>query len=100
MDVDASGTRKEELLMSTEELKIVWKLRRVLHALDTMQGIELLLSKLRETQNNYEFLRQVQQTTPARTSRRRFRTGWANSKGSARRVTDARVTRCRHIMSR
>ena len=65
VDVDASGTRKEELLMSTEELKIVWKLRRVLHALDTMQGIELLLSKLRETQNNYEFLRQVQQTTPA-----------------------------------
>jgi len=65
VDVDASGTRKEELLMSTEELKIVWKLRRVLHALDTMQGIELLLNKLRETQNNYEFLRQVQQTTPA-----------------------------------
>ncbi|MEZ5186395.1 MAG: transcription termination factor Rho [Candidatus Nanopelagicales bacterium] len=65
VDVDASGTRKEELLMSTEELKIVWKLRRVLHALDTLQGIELLLSKLRETQNNYEFLRQVQQTTPA-----------------------------------
>ena len=65
VDVDASGTRKEELLMSKEELAIVWKLRRVLHALDTLQGIELLLSKLRETQNNYEFLRQVQQTTPA-----------------------------------
>jgi transcription termination factor Rho len=65
VDVDASGTRKEELLMSKEELAIVWKLRRVLHALDTQQGIELLISKLRETSSNYEFLRQVQQTTPA-----------------------------------
>jgi transcription termination factor Rho len=65
VDVDASGTRKEELLMSKEELAIVWKLRRVMHALDTQQGIELLISKLRETSSNYEFLRQVQQTTPA-----------------------------------
>ena len=65
VDVDASGTRKEELLMTKEELAIVWKLRRVLHALDTQQGIELLISKLRETSTNYEFLRQVQQTTPA-----------------------------------
>ena len=65
VDVDASGTRKEELLMTKEELAIVWKLRRVLHALDTQQGIELLISKLRETTSNYEFLRQVQQTTPA-----------------------------------
>ncbi|MEI2640810.1 MAG: transcription termination factor Rho [Candidatus Nanopelagicales bacterium] len=65
VDVDASGTRKEELLMTKEELAIVWKLRRVLHALDTQQGIELLISKLRETSSNYEFLRQVQSTTPA-----------------------------------
>ena len=65
IDVDSSGTRKEELLMSNEELKIVWKLRRVLHALDQQQSIELLLSKLRETQTNREFLLQVQQTTPA-----------------------------------
>jgi transcription termination factor Rho len=64
VDVDASGTRKEELLMSSEELKIVWKLRRVLHALDPQQAIELLLNKLRETQSNYEFLLQVQKTTP------------------------------------
>ncbi len=65
VDVDASGTRKEELLMTPEELKIVWKLRRVLHALDQQQAIELLLGKLRETQSNYEFLLQVQKTTPA-----------------------------------
>jgi|TARA_B100001057_G_C22145798_1_gene679989 transcription termination factor Rho len=65
VDVDASGTRKEELLMSSDELKIVWKLRRVLHALDQQQSIELLLGKLRENDNNYDFLLQVQKTTPA-----------------------------------
>ena len=65
VDVDASGTRKEELLMSSEELKIVWKLRRVLHALEPQQAIELLLNKLRDTRSNYEFLLQVQKTTPA-----------------------------------
>jgi transcription termination factor Rho len=65
VDVDASGTRKEELLLGAEELKIVWKLRRVLHALDQQQSIELLLNKLRETKSNYEFLLQVQKTTPA-----------------------------------
>jgi len=65
VDVDASGTRKEELLLGAEELKIVWNLRRVLHALDQQQSIELLLNKLRETKSNYEFLSQVQKTTPA-----------------------------------
>src|SRR6056297_2622750 len=65
VDVDASGTRKEELLMSADELKIVWKLRRVLHALDQQQSIELLLGKLRENDNNYDFLLQVQKTTPS-----------------------------------
>ncbi len=65
VDVDASGTRKEELLLAPDELKITWNLRRVLHALDTQQGIELLLSKLRETKNNYEFLMQVQQSVPS-----------------------------------
>ena len=64
VDVDASGTRKEELLMSAEELKIVWKLRRVLHALETQQAIDLLLTKLRDTRGNYEFLSQIQKTTP------------------------------------
>ncbi|MDZ7576552.1 MAG: transcription termination factor Rho [Candidatus Nanopelagicales bacterium] len=64
VDVDASGTRKEELLMSPEELKIVWTLRRVLHALETQQALELLLTKLRATKTNYEFLSQVQKTTP------------------------------------
>jgi len=68
VDVDASGTRKEELLMAQDELKIVWKLRRVLHALDQQQAIELLLTKLRDTQSNLEFLLQVQKTTPSVTA--------------------------------
>jgi transcription termination factor Rho len=64
VDVDSSGTRKEEILMAPDELKTVWKLRRVLHALDQQQAIELLLGKLRETKSNIEFLLQVQKTTP------------------------------------
>jgi transcription termination factor Rho len=60
--VEASGTRKEELLMSKEELNIVWKLRRVLHALDAQQALELLLEKMKETKSNAEFLLQVQKT--------------------------------------
>ncbi|MEI7655210.1 MAG: transcription termination factor Rho [Actinomycetes bacterium] len=65
VDVDASGTRKEEILMSADELQVVWKLRRVLHALDQQQALELLLTKLRETKTNYEFLIQVQKNTPS-----------------------------------
>jgi transcription termination factor Rho len=64
VDVDASGTRKEEILLAPDELKVVWKLRRVLAALDDQQAIELLLTKLRQTSSNYEFLMQVQKTTP------------------------------------
>ncbi|MEU6429167.1 transcription termination factor Rho [Microbispora sp. NPDC046973] len=63
VDVDASGTRKEEILMAKEELSIVWKLRRVLHALDMQQALELLLEKMKETKSNAEFLLQVQKTT-------------------------------------
>lgn len=64
VDVDASGTRREEILMGPDELKIVWKLRRVLNALDQQAAIELMLSKLRETQSNAEFLMQIQKSTP------------------------------------
>jgi transcription termination factor Rho len=63
VDVDASGTRKEELLMAAEELQIVWKLRRVLHALDSQQALELLLNKMKDTKSNAEFLLQIQKTT-------------------------------------
>ncbi|MDP9406940.1 MAG: transcription termination factor Rho, partial [Actinomycetota bacterium] len=63
IDVDASGTRKEEILLAPEELAIVLKLRRVLHALDMNQAMELLLSKMKETRSNVEFLMQIQKTT-------------------------------------
>lgn len=63
VDIDASGTRKEEILMGPEELNIVWKLRRVLHALDSQQALELLLEKMKGTKSNAEFLMQVQKTT-------------------------------------
>ncbi|WP_175410401.1 transcription termination factor Rho [Streptomyces sp. TRM64462] len=65
VDVDASGTRKEEILLGNEELGIVWKLRRVLHALDQQQAIELLLDKMKQTKSNAEFLLQIQKTTPS-----------------------------------
>ncbi len=63
MDVDASSTRKEEILMAPDELKIIWQLRRVLHALDPQQALELLMERMRDTNSNAEFLLQVQKTT-------------------------------------
>jgi transcription termination factor Rho len=64
VDVDPSGTRKEEILLDRDELAIVWKLRRVLHALDSQQAIELLLDKMKQTKSNAEFLMQIAKTTP------------------------------------
>jgi transcription termination factor Rho len=63
IDVDASGTRKEEILLAPEELRIVLQLRRVLHALDTGASLELLLDKMKSTRTNVEFLMQIQKTT-------------------------------------
>ncbi len=65
IDVDASGTRKEEILLAPEELRIVLQLRRVLHALDTSARLELLLDKMKSTRTNVEFLMQIQKTTPS-----------------------------------
>jgi len=63
VDVNASGTRKEEILMNPDELAIIIKLRRVLAALEPQQALELLLDKLKKTRNNVEFLMQIQKTT-------------------------------------
>jgi transcription termination factor Rho len=63
IDIDASSTRKEELLLTPEELKITWQLRRVLHALDPQQALEVLLDRMKGTKSNAEFLLQVQKTT-------------------------------------
>jgi transcription termination factor Rho len=64
IDAVQSGTRREELLMSKEELQIVWKLRRVLSGLEGQQALELLLERLKKSTTNIEFLMQVQKTTP------------------------------------
>ncbi|WP_293878801.1 transcription termination factor Rho [uncultured Brevibacterium sp.] len=64
VDVNASGTRREDNLMNPEETKVMWRLRRVLAGLEQQQAIELLISKLKETGSNAEFLLQVQKTTP------------------------------------
>jgi transcription termination factor Rho len=59
INVEASGTRKEELLMPPEELALVWRLRRVLHALEPAAAIELLIDKIRATKSNEQFLKEI-----------------------------------------
>ena len=64
VDVNASGTRREEMLMGTDETKITWKLRRALAGLDTQQALELVLTRLKDTTSNVEFLMKVQTSMP------------------------------------
>ena len=64
IDIDPSGTRKEEILLAPDELAIVLKLRKVLHALDSQQALDLLLDRLKKTRTNIEFLMQITQSTP------------------------------------
>jgi transcription termination factor Rho len=59
IDISASGTRKEELLLKPEELQLTWRLRRVLHALEGGGGLELLIDKMKATQGNAQFLREI-----------------------------------------
>ena len=65
IDVDASSTRREELLMSREELNIVWKLRRVIGGLDSLQGLETLLDRLKKTESNRDFMVAITKSMPA-----------------------------------
>ncbi|WP_104192219.1 transcription termination factor Rho [Cryobacterium sp. Y82] len=64
VDVNASGTRREEMLMSPDEVKVTWKLRRALAGLEQQQALELILGRLKETTSNVEFLMQVQKSMP------------------------------------
>ena len=66
VDVDASSTRKDEILLSPDELAVTHKLRRVLAALDAQQSLELLQDRLRKSRTNIEFLMQVAKTTPGK----------------------------------
>ncbi len=63
IDIDATGTRKEEFLMEPAEAAMVWKLRAVLHSLEPSAAIELLINKVRETKSNEEFLLQIQKNS-------------------------------------
>ncbi|MGP9602596.1 MULTISPECIES: transcription termination factor Rho [unclassified Brachybacterium] len=65
VDVNASGTRREEALMGKEELAIMWKLRRVLGSLEQQQALEILMERVKKTQSNTEFLVTVQKNTPS-----------------------------------
>jgi len=56
IDINKSGTRKEELLMGESELRRVWVLRKVLNPLSTVESMELLLDKLSKTKSNQDFL--------------------------------------------
>ncbi len=59
------ATRREEMLLSNDEVKITWKLRRALAGLDPQQALEVVLGKLKETGSNVEFLVQMQKSIPA-----------------------------------
>ena len=64
VDINASGTRREEMLMSPQETKIIWKLRRALAGLETQQALELVMTRLKDTQSNVEFLLQLEKSMP------------------------------------
>jgi transcription termination factor Rho len=64
VDLAASGTRREEILLSAEELHAVSKLRRALHSMEPSQALDLLLNRIADTASNAEFLRQVHNTAP------------------------------------
>ncbi|MDE3135712.1 MAG: transcription termination factor Rho, partial [Acidobacteriota bacterium] len=60
IDINRSGTRKDELLLPPEELNRVWILRKVLSPLSPVEAMELLLSRLSKTKSNAEFLASMQ----------------------------------------
>lgn len=55
ININRSGTRREELLMSPDELQKAWILRKLLHPMDELAAIEFLLDKLKDTKTNQEF---------------------------------------------
>ena len=68
IDVDATSTRREELLMAKDELAVVWKLRRLLSGLEGQQGLELMLDRLKKSTTNLEFLMSINKTLPQGTT--------------------------------
>ena len=68
VDVAASSTRREELLIDPAQLKIMWRLRRLFSGLEQQSALELVIGKLKETGSNAEFLMVISKTTPQGTS--------------------------------
>ena len=64
VDVNPSGTRKDDLLLAPDEARVMHKLRRILSALDPQSAIDLLIKQLKKTKNNREFLMQVASSAP------------------------------------
>lgn len=62
IDIQRSSTRHQELLFNDEEMQTIWQLRRALHSLDTVEAAEILLSGLRKSRNNQEFLAMAVET--------------------------------------
>jgi transcription termination factor Rho len=60
IDITRSGTRKEELLLTQDELNKVWILRKVLSSLNPIEAMELLLEKLSATKSNKDFLKSME----------------------------------------
>ena len=56
IDVNRSGTRREELLLNEDELKLIWVLRRVLNDMNPSEAMELLINRMKRTKSNEEFL--------------------------------------------
>jgi len=65
VDINNSGTRREEMLLGADEVKVTWNLRRALAGLDQQQALDIVLGKLKETQSNVEFLMQIQKSMPS-----------------------------------
>ncbi len=61
IDIQRSGTRKEELLLDPNDLNRIWLLRKVLQPMNTVESVEFLLDKMRTTKNNREFLDSMNQ---------------------------------------
>ncbi|GGI03985.1 transcription termination factor Rho [Egicoccus halophilus] len=59
VDIQASGTRREDLLLGRDQLETVWKLRRLLSSMDNEAALHLLIEKLRATRNNAQFLQMI-----------------------------------------
>jgi len=71
VDVNASGTRREEMLLGADEVKVTWNLRRALAGLDQQAALEIVLNKLKDTQSNVEFLMQIQKSLPSTTGNKK-----------------------------